>query len=236
MLLLCVFSSLFLLFLIFYVFFSPRPRVRLKRTTMERATISFCLPFGDLRENVLCAKLLFMFSFVDSFCLQNMFLLDILGICFEGVRDSLLLLICCRCFGVWWRAFFLSNLSLVPAFLGFVLFYVRVFFILGASASFEFCWGLFFVLLIFLILGCCFFAAVWSYWFFNFMSWLVVCASRLRCCHFVVNLRANREGSIYFWRFHNRSVWAKTGTSLREEGFFHTVLASISGMEGPKKL
>ena len=87
------FSSFFLLFLIFCVFFSPGPRVRLKRTTMERTTISLCLPFGDLCENVLCAKLLFFF--VDSFCSQNMFSLDILGICFEGVRDSLLLLICC---------------------------------------------------------------------------------------------------------------------------------------------
>ena len=92
---LCVFFSLFLLFLIFCVFFSPGPLVRSRRTTMERTTISFCLPCGDLCENVLRAKLLFMFSFVDSFCPQNMFLLDILGICFEGVRDSLLLLICC---------------------------------------------------------------------------------------------------------------------------------------------
>ena len=34
-------------------------------------------------------------SLVDFFCPQNMFVLDILGICFEGVRNSLLLLICC---------------------------------------------------------------------------------------------------------------------------------------------
>ena len=39
------------------------------------------------------------------------------------------------------------------------------------------------------------------------MSWLIVCASRFRCCHFVVNLggglvgRVNPEGSIYFLPF-----------------------------------
>ena len=55
----CV-SSFFLVFLIFCVFFSPGSRVRLKRTTMERTTTSLCLPFGDLCENVLCAKLLFI--------------------------------------------------------------------------------------------------------------------------------------------------------------------------------
>ena len=75
--------------------------MRLKRTTMERTTISFCLSFGDLCENVLCAKLLFNFS--GDFLSTEHVLVDILGTCFEGVRDALLLLMCCYIvvFGVW---------------------------------------------------------------------------------------------------------------------------------------
>ena len=55
--------SLFLLLLIFCLFFSPGPQVRLKRNTNETTTMWFSLPFGELCENVLCAKLLLVFSF-----------------------------------------------------------------------------------------------------------------------------------------------------------------------------
>ena len=134
-----------------------------------------------------------------------------------------------RCFGVWCRAVLLANLSLVPTFLGIRSVLCSCFFLGGASASFEFCWGLFFlILLIFLILGSFYFAAVWSCWFFYFMSWLVVCASRFRCCHFVVNLvgglvgRANREGSIYFWPFFIIGVFGrKQSLPPRARVFLH---------------
>ena len=56
-----------------------------------------------------------------------MFLFRVLGLCFEGVRDSLLLLIYCSffvCFGVWNTTLLRSNLSLVLAFFGFVVFFV----------------------------------------------------------------------------------------------------------------
>ena len=113
-----------------------------------------------------------------------------------------------RCFGVWCRAVFLSNLSLVPTFLGIRSVLCSCFFYFGCFCFFRVLLrSIFLVLLIFLILGWCYFAAVWSCWFFTFMSWLVVCASRFRCCHFVVNLvgglvgRVNPEGSIYFMPF-----------------------------------
>ena len=42
---------------------SPGPQVRLKRNTNETTTMWFSLPFGELCQNVLCAKLLLVFSF-----------------------------------------------------------------------------------------------------------------------------------------------------------------------------
>ena len=179
MFLFCVFFSLFLLFLMFCVFFSPGSRMRLRRTTMERTAISFCLPFGDLCENVLCANLLFIFAFVDFFLFTEHVCVWYTWNMFWGSKGLFVVasyLLLNRCFGVWCRAVFLSNLSLVPAFLGIRSVLCSCFFILGASASFEFCWGLFFLVsLIFLILGCCYFAAVWSCWFF----WLYVLAGCL---------------------------------------------------------
>ena len=204
------FVSLFLLFLILCVFFSPGPRVRLKRTTMEKTAISFCLPFGDLCENVLCAKLLFNFSFVDFFCPPNMFLYDILGICFEGVRDPLLLLICCYIV-VW---VFGEEPSLCPTCLlcqyfwdsfCFVLVLVGVFLIFGCFCFFRACWGLFFCFaylphlglsvssllcgragFLTSCLGCLFLRVGFG----AFILWLTLLGRR--------SGRANREGSIYF--------------------------------------
>ena len=57
------------------------------------------------------------------------------------------------------------------------------------------------------------------------MSWLLVFACGFWCFHFVVNLvggvvQVGPTGSIYFFGFfHSRTVWAKTGTSLGDEGF-----------------
>ena len=207
---LCVFFSLFLLFLIFCLFFSPGPRVRLKRNTHEKNNYLILFAFrGSLRKCPLRKVIVYLIFGWISFCSQNMYLLDIVGICFEGVRDSLLLLICCYIvvlvFGE--EPSFSPTCLLCQHFWDsfcfvFVFFLFWVLLLLSSFVEVYFL-----VLLIFLILGCCYFAAVWSCWFFNFMSWLVVCASRFRCCHFVVNLvgglvgRANREGSIYFLAF-----------------------------------
>ena len=135
---------------------------------------------------------------------------DIVGVYFEGVRDSLLLLLFC-CYIV--VLVFGAEPSFSPTCLLCQHF--------GDSFCFMFVFFLFWVLLLLssfvevyffgfaylphfglLLLRCCVVVLV-----FNFMSWLVVCASRFRCCHFVVNLvgvlvgRANREGSIYFLPF-----------------------------------
>ena len=59
---------------------------------------SFCLPFRDLCENVLSKIVMILFG--GCFHPQNIFWLDVVGICFQGVRYSLLLLRCC-CFVVW---------------------------------------------------------------------------------------------------------------------------------------
>ena len=176
-----------------------------------------------------------------------MYLLDIVGICFEGVRDSLLLLlICCYIvvlvFGA--EPSFSPTCLLCQHFWGFVLFCVRVFFYFGCFCFFRVLLRstFFWFLLIFLILGWCYFAAVWSCWFLTFMSWLVFCASRFRCCHFVVNLvgglvgRVNPEGSIYFLPFVIIGEFGRKHVLPPGRGFFRTVLASKSGMQGSKKL
>ena len=218
--LLCVFSPCSSSFSSSVFSSHQAPRVRLKRNTNEKNNYLILFAFrGSLRKCTLRKVIVYLFFWWMSYCSQNMYLLDIVGICSEGVRDSLLLLICCYIvvlvFGE--EPSFLSNLSLVPAFLGFVLFCVRVFFfffwVLLLLPSFVEVY--FLVFLIFLILGCCYFAAVWSWWFFNFISWLLVCASRFRCCHFVLNLvgglvgRANREGSIYFLPFFIITVFGR---------------------------
>ena len=149
----------------FCVFFSPGSHVRLKREKHgEKKTISFCLPFGDPCENALCAKSLFILFFGGFLLSTAHVLFDILGICFERVRDSLLLLICCYIvllvfgeepsFGPTCLFSYLDSFCFVFVF---CLFWVLL--LLWSFA--EVC---FFVLLIFLILGCCFFATLWSCW------------------------------------------------------------------------
>ena len=121
-------------------------------------------------------KLVVFFSLVDVFHPQNMFWLDVVGVCFKGVFIvvSSLLLFCCL--GVWERAFFRSNLSLVLAFFGFAVFSVRVLLILCFSACLVFFYGLCFVYLecsssswdclSLIALSCC--------CLFYFMFWLLV--------------------------------------------------------------
>ena len=142
-------------------FLLPRPPRALEKDNHGKNNYLILFAFqGSLRKCPL-RKIIVYFSFVAFFCPQNMFLLDILGICFSGSKGlfvaSYLLLY--RCFGVWWRAFFLSNLSLVPACLGFVLFCVRsfLFWVLLFLWSFaEVCFLLFYLPhLGLLFLRCC---------------------------------------------------------------------------------
>ena len=128
-------------FFSFCLFFSPGPRVRLRRTTMERTTISFCLPFGDLCENVLCANLLSFYFLVDFFFFTEHVFVRYSWNMFEGVRDSLsLLFICCYIvvlvFGA--EPFFSPTCLLCQHFWGFVLFCVRVFYF-GCFCFFQVC-------------------------------------------------------------------------------------------------
>ena len=96
---------------------------------------SFCLPIGDPCENVISQNHCFFSSVVDFFHPQNMCLFHVLGLSFEGVRDSLLLHICFCFLGVWHTTFFRSNLSLLPALFGFVVFFLGVFPFLGVSSA-----------------------------------------------------------------------------------------------------
>ena len=87
---------------------------------------SFVCLSGILAKMSISQNHCFFFSLVDFFHPQNMFLLHVLGLSFKGVKDSLLLHICFFCVCVWHTTFFRSNLSLVLAFFGFVVFFVRV--------------------------------------------------------------------------------------------------------------
>ena len=69
------------------------------------------------------------------------------------------------------------------------LFCVVLFLLCDATASLEFCCNLCcFASLHLPRRGLCCFRCCLSCWISCFSSWLVVCASRFRCCHFVVNL------------------------------------------------
>ena len=96
-----VFVVVFLLvpfFLVFLFSFSPSPRARLKwkRWNKNKCLILFAAG-GSLHKCFFSQN--HCFWFVDFFCLQDMFLFDVLGICFKGVKDFHFLLFCC--FQVW---------------------------------------------------------------------------------------------------------------------------------------
>ena len=221
------FLSLFLLFLSLCFFFSPAPPSALEQENNGINNISFCLPFGYPCENVPSQNHCLFFSLVDFFHPQNMFLFHVLGLSFEGVRDSLLLLIC-FCFfvfGVWHTTFFRSNLSLVLAFFGFVVFFVRALFL-----YFCLC-GVF----IWVLVSCQFLSWSWDClslialsWccFFYFVSWLLACVCGFSGCLFAGNPLGGSYGygqpggvNIFFGFSHHRGVWVKTATALGRSVF-----------------
>ena len=183
--------------------------MRLKRNTNEKNNYLILFAFrGSLRKCPLRKVIVYLFFWWISFCSQNMYLLDIVGICSEGVRDSLLLLICCYIvvlvFGE--EPSFSPTCLLCQHFWDSFCF-VFVFFYFGCFCFFRVLLRSIFCFAYLPHLGLLLLRCRWSYWFFNLISWLLVCASRFRCCHFVLNLvgglvgRANREGSIYFLPF-----------------------------------
>ena len=113
-------------------------------------------------------------------------------------------------FGVWHTTFFRSNLSLVLAFFGFVVFFVRALPFFVFLLVWCFCYGFWFV-------SCQFLSSSWDClslialsWccFFYLMSWLLVCVWVGFWAAFwagtITESRmgmANREGSIYFSGF-----------------------------------
>ena len=134
--------SLFLLFLILCVFFSPGLCAQLKRNTMKKNTYFVLLAFGDLCEKILSQNDCFLFLWWISFIHQKMSLLDVLGIpMFEGVRERLLNLMLFL-FGTE----FSFGQVVSCACIGFVVFFVRVLLLFGVSACRVILWVLFFVL------------------------------------------------------------------------------------------
>ena len=171
------FLSLFLLFLSLCFFFSPAPPRAFGQESHGLKNKSFCLPFWDPCENVL-SQSLFLFSLVDFFHPQNMFLFHVLGLSFDGVRDSLLLHICfflCLVFSTqpsFGPTCLLCLHSLDSLSSLFELFIFFVFLLVWC-----FCYGFWF-------LSCQFLSSSWDClslialsWccFFYFVSWLLVC-------------------------------------------------------------
>ena len=112
----------------FVFFFSPSPRVRLKRNTNEKNNYLILFACrGSFRKCPLRKIIVSFFFCWISCCSQNMYWLDIVGLCLEGVRDSWLLAFSCSIvvvvvFGD--EPSFCPNFPWFLAFLGFVLFCV----------------------------------------------------------------------------------------------------------------
>ena len=150
-------------------------------------------------------KYLILFAFRGS--LQNMSFTTFVSCSWKGFFVASYLLLFC-CFGVLKRAFFRSNLSLVPAFFGVAVFFVRALLIFGVSACVVFflwvliCFlSILFVILDLSLLGCSVLMV---------LVLLHVLAARLSVGGFLGCLltrtllgggrlkMADREGSIYF--------------------------------------
>ena len=174
----------------------------------------------------------------------------VLWICLEGVRDSLLLLLCFFCcFGCLEKSLLSVQFVLVARFFGLVVFSVCALLIWCVSASFVFFVGsgLFFSFHFFVIFGffswnCLFFIVLSSCCFFCFMSWLLACLCGFLGCLFRGTLSGSRlgmttqEGSIYFsFFFQNRGVWVKTGAGVQDEGFCKLFVASTTSSKRPKQ-
>ena len=141
-------------------FFFPGPRVRLKRKSMQKTTIWFCLPLGDLAKISFAQNNCF-FWWVGGFllstdhvfvrCSWNMFWGNkglLVAFYFLFIVVSLF----------WCLVKGLFSVQVVFLFLHFLdsFCFVFVFFFLGgggASDSFEFCWVLFLCFVYFLHLG-----------------------------------------------------------------------------------
>ena len=77
-------------------FFSPSPHVRLKRNTNEKNNYLILFACrGSFRKCPLRKIIVSFFFCWVSCCSQNMYWLDIVGLCLEGVRDSWLLVLSC---------------------------------------------------------------------------------------------------------------------------------------------
>ena len=165
-----------------------------------------------------------------SFCSQNMYLLDIVGICFEGVRDSwLLLLMCCYIvvlvFGA--EPSFSPTCLLCQHFWGFVLFCVRVFFlfwVLLLLSSFVEVYFFGFAYLPHLglvLLRCC--VVVLVFYLYVLAGCLCVSVSVLSFCGEPCGGACGQGQpggvNIFFAVFDNWRVWAKTRTSPQGEDF-----------------
>ena len=223
----CVSFSLFLLS-IFCFFFSRRPPRALEKENHGKNNYLILFACrGSLRECP-CKKVIAFFLWWISFLHRTCFAFDVLAICVEGVRDSLLLLICSdfvvlvfgkepsfgpTCLLCLHSLYLLSFLSVFPFFWCFCLF--RVF--MGSVFCFHSIPHLGFA---FSSLLCgravLFFLPVWPA-SFTCGHW---------CCHFVVTLSGGafengRPGgfNIFCGFSHNRSVWVKTGAGPQGEGF-----------------
>ena len=115
-----------LLFFLFFIFVFSPPPAHLKRKTMEITNISLCLLLGDLCESVLSRIPVSVFFCGFHLSTKHVGLIFLEYVLREwGFFFTFYLLLLC-CFGVWKRAFFRSNFSLVPGFFGLVVFSVRV--------------------------------------------------------------------------------------------------------------
>ena len=215
--------------LVFFLLPSPPPRAfeQVKQWTKEQI-ILFAYR-GSLRKCPFTESL-FLFSVVDFFHPQNMFLFHVLGLSFEGVRDSLLLHIC-FCF-VWYLAHNLLSVQLVSCS---CILWIRC--LLCSSSSFFvfllvwcFCYGFWFV-------SCQFLSSSWDClslialsWccFFYLMSCLLVCVWVGFWAAFwgepsrkVVWVWPTGRVNIFFGFSHNRGVWVKTAAVPQGDPFFY---------------
>ena len=157
----------------FVCFLLPGPRVRLKRKIMERTTISFVCLSGIFAKMSFAKNNCFCCLWWIFLSTEHVFVRYPWNTFFWYLVKSLLSVQLVSCASIFWIRVLCS-----------------CFFVLGgASASFEFCWVLFFCFAYLPHLGLLFFCCcVVVLVLFNFMSWLLVLACGFWWFHFVVNL------------------------------------------------
>ena len=182
---------------------------------------SFCLPFGVLSQHH-CFFL--WFSFVHITC----FLFDVLGISFEGVRDSLLFVVFC-----FWCLCLRSLDSLSSPFVLFLLLCFCLFGVWGVLLCF---FGMLFVILGLSFLHC------------SVLMLLLLHALAARLSAWVSGLvfvwepfggsfGYGHEGgvNIFFSFSHNRGVWVKTGAAPEGEGSYDNSLLQKIHLQGQNR-